>query len=102
MKTKRIACLTYHKHAGEDWPRQEFSRTPVRLASGEETTMQLAERGTLLSNRLWVREIRKLNPSGRQTAILEHRLPGCGGAFGPGDVRPMVSGKLLPIHAAKL
>ena len=70
MKTKRIACLTYHKHAGEDWPKEEFSRTPVRLASGEETTMQLAERGTLLSNRLWLREIRKLNPSGRQTAIL--------------------------------
>jgi hypothetical protein len=77
MKTKRIACLTYHKHAGEDWPRQEFSRTPVRLASGEETTMQLAERGTLLSNRLWAREIRKLNPSGRQTAILstDYRAP---------------------------
>lgn len=77
MKTKRIACLTYHKHAGEDWPSQEFSRTPVRLASGEATTMQLAERGTLLSNRLWLREIRKLNPSGRQTAILstDYRAP---------------------------
>ena len=24
MKKKRIACLTYHKHPGEDWPRQEF------------------------------------------------------------------------------
>jgi hypothetical protein len=70
MKTKRIACLTYHRHAGEDWPRQEFFATAVRLASGEETTMQLAERGTQLSNRLWLREIRKLNPSGRQTAIL--------------------------------
>jgi hypothetical protein len=77
MKKKRIACLTYHKHAGEDWPREEFSRTPVRLASGEETMMQLAERGTRLSNRLWVREIRKLNPSGRQTAILstDYRAP---------------------------
>lgn len=70
MKTKRIACLTYHKHAGEDWPKEEFNPTPVRLASGHETTMQLAERGTLLSNRLWLREIRKLSPSGRQTAIL--------------------------------
>jgi hypothetical protein len=77
MKKKRIACLTYHKHAGEDWPRQEFSRTPVRLASGQETTMLLAERGTRLSNRMWVREIRKLNPSGRQTAILstDYRAP---------------------------
>ena len=77
MKTKRIACLTYHKHAGEDWPKEEFNATPVRLASGQETTMQLAERGTLLSNRLWLREIRKLNPSGRQTAILstDYRAP---------------------------
>ncbi|MFZ2109569.1 MAG: hypothetical protein WAV18_30040, partial [Roseiarcus sp.] len=29
MKKKRIACLTYHKHPGEDWPRQEFFATPV-------------------------------------------------------------------------
>src|ERR1700734_220136 len=70
MKKKRIACLTYHKHPSEDWPRQEFFATPVRLASGQETTMQLAERGTRLSNQLWLREIRKLSPSGRQTAIL--------------------------------
>ena len=70
MKKKRIACLTYHKHPGEDWPKDEFLPTPVRLASGHETTMQLAERGTLMSNRLWLREIRKLSPSGRQTAIL--------------------------------
>jgi hypothetical protein len=77
MKKKRIACLTYHKHAGEDWPRQEFFATAVRLASGQETTMQLAERGTRLSNQLWLREIRKLNPSGRQTAILstDYRAP---------------------------
>jgi hypothetical protein len=77
MKTKRIACLTYHKHPGEDWPEDEFLPTPVRLASGQETTMQLAERGTLLSNRLWLRQIRKLNPSGRQTAILstDYRAP---------------------------
>ncbi len=57
MKKKRIACLTYHKHPGEDWPRQEFFATPVRLASGQETTMQLAERGTRLSNQLWLREM---------------------------------------------
>ena len=39
--------------------------------------MQLAERGTLMSNRLWLREIRKLSPSGRQTAILstDYRAP---------------------------
>ena len=32
--------------------------------------MQLAERGTGLSNQLWVREIRKLTSLGHQTAML--------------------------------
>jgi hypothetical protein len=83
MKTKRIACLTYHKHPGEDWPKEEFSPTPVRLASGHETTMQLAERGTLLSNRLWLRELRKLSPSGRQTAILSTDYRTAAGRLAP-------------------
>lgn len=83
MKKKRIACLTYHKHPGEDWPRQEFFATPVRLASGQETTMQLAERGTRLSNQLWLREIRKLSPSGRQTAILSTDYQTSAGRLAP-------------------
>ena len=33
-------------------------------------TMKLAERGTQLSNQLWLREIRKLTDSGHQTSIL--------------------------------
>jgi len=44
MKEKRIACLTYHKYPGDDWPEDEFFPTKVRLASGEETTIRLAER----------------------------------------------------------
>lgn len=32
--------------------------------------MKLAERGTMLSNHLWVREVRKLSEGGHQTAIL--------------------------------
>ena len=32
--------------------------------------MRLAERGSCLTNGLWVREIRKLTDSGHQTAIL--------------------------------
>jgi hypothetical protein len=32
--------------------------------------MQLAERGSQLSNRLWLRETRKLTESGHQTSIL--------------------------------
>jgi hypothetical protein len=83
MKKKRIACLTYHKHPGEDWPRQEFFATSVRLASGQETTMQLAERGTRLSNQLWLREIRKLSPSGRQTAILSTDYQTSAGRLAP-------------------
>ncbi len=83
MKKKRIACLTYHKHPGEDWPKDEFLPTPVRLASGHETTMQLAERGALMSNRLWLREIRKLSPSGRQTAILSTDYRAAAGRLAP-------------------
>jgi Transposase protein len=70
MKQQRIACLTYHKYPGEDWPKDEFVPTEVRLASGQQTTIRLAERGTRLSNSLWVREFRKLTESGHQTAFL--------------------------------
>lgn len=70
MKEKRIACLTYHKYPGEDWSREEFQKCLVKLASGACVEMQLAERGTFLGGKLWVREIRKLTASGHQTAIL--------------------------------
>ena len=83
MKKKRIACLTYHKHPGEDWPRQEFFATPVRLASGQIDDDALAERGTRLSNQLWLREIRKLSPSGRQTAILSTDYQTSAGRLAP-------------------
>ncbi len=70
MKLRRIAILSYHKYPGEDWPVEEFAACSVRLASGEEVTMKLAERGTMLSNHLWVREVRKLSEGGHQTSIL--------------------------------
>ena len=70
MKKRRIACLTYHKYAGEDWPQEEFFPVEVRLASSEVTTMRLAERGTWLGGKLWVREIRKLTETGHQTAVI--------------------------------
>ena len=77
MKQKRIACLTYHKHPGEDWPKEEFLPTEATLPSGETVTMQLAERGTFLGGEVWVREIRKLTGSGHQTSILatDYRSP---------------------------
>ena len=70
MRKKRIAILSYHKFPGDDWRREEFTTHNVTLAGGETVTMQLAERGSQLSNKLWLREIRKLTESGHQTAIL--------------------------------
>jgi prepilin-type processing-associated H-X9-DG protein len=70
MKEQRIACVTYHKYPGTDWPQDEFQTVQVELASGARVLMQLAERGTFLGGELWVREIRKLTTSGHQSAII--------------------------------
>jgi hypothetical protein len=70
MGKKRIAILSYHKFPGDDWRSEEFTTHSVTLAGGETVTMQLAERGSQLSNKFWLREIRKLTQSGHQTAIL--------------------------------
>jgi hypothetical protein len=70
MWQKRIAILTYHKFPQDDWRPEEFAAQSVPLASGETATMKLAERGTQLSNRFWLREIRKLSESGHQTSLL--------------------------------
>lgn len=70
LKSQRIAILTYHKHPGADWSSGEFAEQTLTHPNGEKSTLQLAERGTRLSNGLWVREIRALGESGHQTAIL--------------------------------
>lgn len=70
LKQQRVACLTYHKHPGEDWHPDEFLPRQVTLVSGEQVEMRLAERGVLLSGKVWVREIRRLTLSGHQTSIL--------------------------------
>ena len=67
---KRIAILTYHKFPKQDWPVEQFAAHRVELAAGQRVTMKLSERGTRLSNHLWLREIRKLTDSGHQTAML--------------------------------
>jgi hypothetical protein len=74
LKAQRIAILTYHKVPGEKWPLTEFVRHPVRLHSGELVELELAERGTRLSNGLWVREVRELSASGAQSSILSTDL----------------------------
>jgi len=70
MWKKRIACQTYHKYPGEDWAKSEFGECEVKLISGHVVTMWLAERGTYLGGKLWVREIRRLTKNGHQTAII--------------------------------
>jgi hypothetical protein len=30
MRDKRIACQTYNKYPGKDWPEEEFQTKPVR------------------------------------------------------------------------
>jgi prepilin-type processing-associated H-X9-DG protein len=69
-KQRRIACLTYRKKPGQDWPEEEFTEQEVNLVSGNVTKMRLAERGVYLGDKLWVREIRRLTASGHQTAIV--------------------------------
>jgi len=70
MKDKQIACLTYHKHPDGVWRDEEFSVHNVQLESGDIIKMDLAERGTQLSNKLWIREIRRKSQSGHQTSVL--------------------------------
>jgi len=70
LQTQDIAILTYHKFPGEAWPEAEFSPHAVRLHTGEVVTRDLAERGTRLSNRHWVREVRVRGADAHQTSIL--------------------------------
>lgn len=70
FQAQDIAILTYHKFPGEAWPQTEFSAHPVRLHTGEVVTRELAERGTRLSNRQWVREVRVRGADAHQTSIL--------------------------------
>lgn len=70
QKALRVAVITYHKFPGEDWPEAEFTSQPLVLANGEPVTLCLAERGTCLSNGLWVREIRQREDSGHQVSVL--------------------------------
>ena len=67
---QRIAVITYHKFPEGQWAPEEFSPRRVRLVSGEEVELALAERGTRLSNGFWVREVRQRDERGHQTAML--------------------------------
>jgi hypothetical protein len=70
MRGLRVACQTYHKYPKEDWSESEFTDYIVTLPHGEQVRMKLAERGTRLGGKVWVREIRKLTETGHQVSIL--------------------------------
>jgi hypothetical protein len=68
---KRIACSTYRRSPGPDWPSEEFCVEPITLTNGESVKMMLAERGVFLDTaKLWVREVRRRTDSGHQSAIV--------------------------------
>lgn len=70
-QTHRIACVTYHKFPQGDWPVSEFSEVTTTMPTGERVTMKLAERGSLVgTDRVWMREVRKLTSSGHQTSLI--------------------------------
>jgi hypothetical protein len=79
LKKQRIAFCTYRKNVKDKWDVREFEEYTVKDSSGEIARMKLAERGVYLVAKkekgkpeegIWVREIRKLTPSGHQTSII--------------------------------
>jgi len=70
MKALRMAVITYHKFPGEDWAVEEFAPQTLTLVHGETVTLSLAERGTRLTNDLWVREVRQREDDGHQVSVL--------------------------------
>jgi len=74
LQTRRIAVLSYHRYPGEAWRVEEFEEQTVSLANGETVKLKLAERGTRLPNKLWIREVRKLTASGEQVSLISTHL----------------------------
>jgi hypothetical protein len=65
-----VACSTHHTFPGEDWPEDAFQTVQVTSRNGELSTLKRAERGTRLSNSLWVIKVRKLTHRGHQTSVI--------------------------------
>ena len=72
LTQQRIGLLSYHKYPAQNWPLEEFRVQSVRLATGEMVERELAERGTQLSNGLWMREVRERSSNGMQSSILSN------------------------------
>ena len=71
---QRIGAITYRKAVTDTWPETEFTETQVPCPGGEATSMRLATRQTQITARkaapVPVLEVRRLTPSGHQTAII--------------------------------
>jgi len=70
---QRIGALTYRKNVKDLWPEDEFQDQEVRLPAGGSTRMKLAMRETRLGaddHCLPVTEVRRLTPTGHQTAVI--------------------------------
>jgi len=69
----RVACLSYRKNVRDEWSPEEFRERTIQLPDGGALTMKVAERGSYLGRAgkgIWLREIRKLTESGKQTAVI--------------------------------
>ena len=72
----RIACMTYLKNPGDDWPESEFRKFTVTLANGRTEEMELAEHGMFFGSGddgIWCRQFRRLRRGrhgNHQTAIV--------------------------------
>jgi hypothetical protein len=70
MWANRIATITYIKNPGEDWPKEEFTSYSGNLESGAIIDLRLAERGTYIGKKIWVREVRRLRDNNVQGSIV--------------------------------
>jgi hypothetical protein len=64
----KIAVITYRKNVKDKWPETEFKSTDCQVINNI-VTMQLCEKPVELDSHTF-REVRKLNESGHQTAII--------------------------------
>jgi hypothetical protein len=70
MWKQRISCQTYHKFPKDKWSDKEFQTYKIKTDFGEFVEMDLAERGSFIGGKIWVREIRKKGKNGHQTSII--------------------------------
>ena len=69
----RIACVSYHKFPSAPWPESCFVEQYASMPNGATSRTRLAERGSLVgtgANAVWMKEVRKLTPDGRQTSLI--------------------------------